>query len=136
MKIVLDTNVLVSALLSPFGKPASVLASILSGRVETCLDERILAEYQEVLNRPEFRFPKAQVESLLDFFEREGIFVLSPPLSILLPDPDDIPFLEVAVEASANALVTGNKRHYPTAMCHDIPVLNPDEFLKQLGSQE
>jgi putative PIN family toxin of toxin-antitoxin system len=132
MKIVLDTNVLVSALLSPFGKPASVLASILSGGIEICLDERIFAEYREVLNRPEFRFPKPQIEALLDFFEREGFFVLSPPLSILLPDSDDIPFLEVAVEASADALVTGNKRHYPTALCHGISVLSPDEFLKQL----
>ena len=73
MKIVLDTNALVSALLSPNGAPPAVLQLILLGRVSICLDPRILSEYRAVLGRAKFGFDSALIEDVLEFLESEGL---------------------------------------------------------------
>lgn len=72
MKIVLDTNVLVSGLLSPQGAPATVLRSVLAGSVSICVDERILSEYRIVLARSKFDFDVERVAVLLGFLEATG----------------------------------------------------------------
>lgn len=113
MKIVLDTNVLVSALLRPQSLPARVLDLILARQVTLALDQRIFVEYQEVLHRPEFAFPSNQVNDLLGFVWRSSERVQTVPLPIRLPDPDDVMFIEVAVSVLANAVVTGNLKHFP-----------------------
>lgn len=129
MKIVLDTNVLVSALLKPSSKPAAILRLIINGQLELVFDTRILTEYREVLQRPRFRFMPEQVNALLDFFEKEGLLAVGVPLPEGLADPADEPFLEAAISAHAEALVTGNKRHYPKAGYGDVRILSPSEFL-------
>ena len=65
MRIVVDTNVLVSGLLSPFGPPGVVVAQIVSGSVRLCYDGRILAEYADVLHRETFPFSEANIAALL-----------------------------------------------------------------------
>ncbi len=132
-RIVLDTNVLVSALLSPFGAPARVLDAVLAGQVRLLYDDRILAEYQAVLGRGRFGFDPHDVVALLAFIRAEGERVSAPPLGLELPDADDAPFIEVAVAGRADALVTGNKAHFPTSACRGIPVLHPAELLRQLA---
>ena len=130
MNVVLDTNVLVSALLSPFHTPARVLDLILAGEVEIAFDDRIMAEYREVLARPKFAFDLRAVEDILDFIEHSGIAVTSLPLpAAKLPDIDDLPFLEVAAAAQAT-LVTGNVRHFPPDQRAGVAVLSPAEFLE------
>ncbi len=69
MRIVLDTNVLVSALLSPHGPPAQILQLILAGKLVPCLDLRILDEYRQVSRRPKFAFDARLTNELLDFLE-------------------------------------------------------------------
>ena len=64
MKIVLDTNVIVSAVLSPHGPPAQVLGLALDGLITLCVDGRIEAEYREVLNRPKLGLAAGDVETL------------------------------------------------------------------------
>ena len=130
MRIVLDTNVLVSALLSPFGPPGEILRLITTGTVQVCHDARILSEYREVLLRPVFPFSPAQVESLLEQIEVDGVPVASVPLSEPLPDPDDEAFLAVALAGGAQSLVTGNLKHYPERCRQGVRVVSPRDFVE------
>jgi len=130
MRIVLDTNVLVSALLSPFGPPAEILRLVTTGTVRLCHDARILGEYRQVLLRSAFPFRPLQVESLLDQIEADGEPITAFALSDRLPDPDDEAFLEVAPAADARYLVTGNLRHFPPESRQGVRVVSPREFLK------
>lgn len=114
MKIVLDTNVLVSGLLSPQGAPAAILRCILAGSASVCFDERILSEYRRVLARSKFGFDATQVAVLLEFLEVTGEPVLAVPLDLPLPDLSDGMFIEVAIASNADCLVTGNLKHFPT----------------------
>jgi len=129
MKIVLDTNVLVAGLLSPFGPCAEIARMLSSGDLTLYFDSRILSEYDEVLRRSKFRFQIDKVVALLDHIERRGQIVASSPLSNLLPDPGDQPFLEVAVAGQAVCLVTGNHAHFPPRLCQGVKVLSPSDFL-------
>ena len=128
MKIVLDTNVLVSGLLTPFGSSGEIVRMVSAGKLILQYDSRILLEYYEVLNRPKFDFDKVQVDSLIDYIKRNSQIVPASPLNKSLPDPDDAPFLEVAIEGRAECLVTGNKIHYPRNFRKNIKVLSPTEF--------
>ncbi|MCB0051887.1 MAG: putative toxin-antitoxin system toxin component, PIN family [Caldilinea sp.] len=134
MIVVLDTNVLVSALLSPFQAPARVLDLVLSGEIDAVIDDRIMAEYREVLARPKFDFDMRAVQDLLDYFEHAGVAVQATPLTIDLPDPDDCLFVEAAASAEA-ILVSGNLRHFPPENCHGIVVESPRAFLERWQMQ-
>lgn len=130
MRLVLDTNVVVSALLTPHGAPARVLDLVLSGDHIVLLDDRIRAEYAEVLARPRFGFAPLDVATLLRYLSAWGESVAARPLDLKLPDPDDLPFLEVAVAGRADVLVTGNPRHYSVpAVSVAVRVMSPAQFL-------
>lgn len=130
MKIVLDTNVLVSGLLTPFGPSGEIVRMVSAGELILCIDARILSEYKEVLHRPKFKFNKNHISILLDFIKQYGQFISSLPLKIRLPDPDDEPFLEVAIAGKIRSLVTGNIVHYPPPSMEDIKIFSPSEFLE------
>jgi uncharacterized protein len=73
----------------------------------------------------------AEAAAVLDLLQHDGIHVVAPPLDVELPDPDDLPFLEVAEAAAADALVTGNERHFrPRRGRHEVIVLSPGAFLQ------
>ena len=132
MRIVLDTNVLVSGLLSAAGPPGFIVEAVLTGDLELAIDMAIREEYEEVLKRPEFCFPEAQVETLLCVVDWVALWVAAaPPWPAPLPDPDDEPFLAVAA-ASGSALVTGNVRHFPVASRRGVVVLTPRELTERL----
>jgi uncharacterized protein len=130
MKIVLDTNVLVSGLLTPFGPSGEIVRMIFSGELILQIDARILAEYQDVLNRPKFKFNKDHIGLLLDFIKQYGQFVVGSPLGNPLPDPDDEPFLEVAISGNVKALITGNSVHYPISLRKSINIVSPAKFIE------
>ena len=130
MRVVLDTNVLVSAFLKPESKPARILRLALQGDIEIVITEHILAEYLEVLERPIFSLNKQDIRVVLDFIRSKGIKAPALPEAFHLPHPDDEPFLEAALSTGADFLVTGSKRHYPKKACKGQKVLTPDEFLK------
>jgi uncharacterized protein len=129
MKVVLDTNVLVAGLLSPFGSCAEIVRMVSSGDLNLYLDARILTEYSEVLRRSKFRFDTDKVISLLGHIEHRGQVVASSPLPDSLPDPDDQTFLEVAVAAQALCIVTGNHAHFPPKLCQGVKIYSPTDFL-------
>jgi len=132
MMTVLDTNVIVSGILRPFSKAALILTSVADGTVQVAYDVRLLSEYRDVLNRPKFNLPKENVEAFLTQVEQEGFLVSAKPLDIRLLDPDDEPFLEVAIAGKVEALVTGNKRHFPKKEYAKVRMLSPAEFLEVL----
>jgi len=136
MRVVIDSNVVVSAMLSPHAPPAQVIRLALQGDLGVLHDGRILAEYREVLLRPKFSFDAEDVRAMLEGIEWVGETVFASPLSVKLPDPDDLPFLEVAAAARAGALVTGNVRRYrPVSGRHAVRVLTPRELLDLLPNE-
>ncbi len=135
MKIVLDTNVLVSGLLTPFGPSGKIVRMVSAGELILYIDARILSEYQEVLHRPKFKFNKDHISILLDFIKLYGQFVSSLPLKNRLPDPDDEPFLEVAIAGKVQSLITRNIVHYPPSSREGIKIFSPSEFLELFRKQ-
>jgi len=125
--LVLDTNVLVSALLSPLGSPGRIWDMILARDIRLAYDDRILVEYERVLKRAKFGFEKGRVEAMLAVFLLQESVSSKPWPFQPLPDPDDAAFLETAHAASA-VLVTGNTRHFPEELCGDVIVLRPHEW--------
>lgn len=130
MKIVLDTNVLVSGLLTPFGPSGEIVRMISAGVLILCIDARVLAEYAEVLYRPKFKFNKDQVDTLISFIRYGSQSVSTWPLKTSLPDPDDEPFLEAAIAGKVKALITGNMAHFPISHREGINILPPSDFLE------
>ena len=128
MKIVVDTNVLVSALIRPEGIPARILDTILSGQLKIVLDHRIYAEYQDVLLRAEFGFAPELVDDLLEFLLQSGERVYTIKSSATLPDVYDGKFLEVAIDGSADFLVTGNLKHFPAPQRRGVRVVSPRQW--------
>ena len=133
MKVVLDTNVLVSGLLKPRSKPAKILRLILQGDIDIIISEHILSEYYEVLRREKFSFEREDIEEIIEIFRSYGIRATALLETAWLPDPDDIPFLEAAMSMKADALVTGNKKHFPAKNCKGVKVMSPSEFLHHLS---
>jgi len=130
MKIVLDTNVLVAGLLSPFGPCGDIVRMVSAGNLTLCVDARVLSEYHEVLGRPKFKFDQDRVAAILDYIGHHSLVVASVPLSVSLPDPDDEPFLEIAISGGANYLVTGNVAHFPSQLCQGVKAVSPAGFLR------
>jgi putative PIN family toxin of toxin-antitoxin system len=129
MKIVLDTNVLVSGLLKSHSHAGTIVRMVAGGLLQVVYDARILTEYREVLNRPKFGFEKVEIGDILTQIEMEGILAAGRPLPEKLPDPDDEPFLEAALVVDGTVLVTGNKKHFPASANQKVVVLNPGEFI-------
>jgi putative PIN family toxin of toxin-antitoxin system len=129
LNIVLDTNVLVAGLLSPFGPCGEIVRMVSSGEPALCFDARILSEYNDVLKRPKFRFEQDKIDALIDFIVTRGQVIASSPLPNPLPDPDDEPFLAVAIAGRVACLVTGNRSHFPAKLREGVPLLSPREFL-------
>jgi uncharacterized protein len=129
MDIVLDTNVLVAGLLSPFGACGEIVRMVSAGELALSFDARILSEYQEVLRRPKFGFEEEKVATLIDYIVFRGQAIAPSPLPHSLPDTDDEPFLEVTLASQAVCLVTGNQRHFPADRWQGAKVISPNEFL-------
>ena len=133
MKVVLDTNVVVSAFLSPAGKPAIILQLVLRHDLDICFNTAILAEYEQVLTRSKFagRVHQPAIQRFFDLMRDFGIQTISGLSQVNLPDETDRKFYDVAKAAGA-ILVTGNKKHYP-----DEPFIkDPAEFMVHISSSD
>jgi uncharacterized protein len=132
MRIVLDTTVVVSAMLNPNGTPGAILRGVLGGRFRLLVDNRIVFEYSDVLSRPKFRLDPNDIHAFLDFVEHEAEYVTAPPIDTRFDDPDDRPFYEVALSGEADYLITGNCKHFP----ENPVVCNPGHFLRVSSAHE
>lgn len=129
MIVVIDTNVLVSGLLAPFGRPAEIVRLVFSGDLQPCYDSRVWSEYQDVFQRPELNIQPDEAGALLDKIQADGLSIVAVPLPSRLPDPDDEMFLEVAWAGKAECLITGNLRHFPESLRQGVRVVAPAEFI-------
>jgi uncharacterized protein len=134
-RAVFDTNVLVAGFLSPAGPPGRIVDWLRAGSVVAVLDDRIFAEYAEVLVRPAFCLPASEVNIVLYAIRTRATWAdVGTGCSILLPDPDDVPFAECA-QAAEVPLVTGNLRHFPRYSCRGVTVLTPARFVASAGTR-
>jgi putative PIN family toxin of toxin-antitoxin system len=138
MRVVLDTNVVVSGLLNAAGKPGKVIDLALDDRFQIAYDDRILGEYEDVLARPELHIRPADARAFITHVEVSGCLVEEaapfPPDGF--PDPDDLPFVEVLVTSNAAALVTGNLRHFAPLLERKMAVFTPAQFLERFFPEE
>ena len=112
---VLDTNVLVSAMLKTGSVPGHVVAETLKGDIIPVLNGDILTEYEDVLNRPKFRFDKRAVKVLLDELKKRAVYSDYGLIEDEIPDSKDIIFYAVLMEKRKEDdayLVTGNLKHF------------------------
>ncbi len=132
---VIDTNVLVSALLSSKDDTATVqvLGKVITGEIIPVYSNVITKEYREVLSRKKFGFSGDLIEYLMSAVEKYGILVDPSPSGITLPDMKDVPFYEVVLEKrDDNAyLVTGNIKHFPK----EPFIVTPRELLDILNNK-
>ncbi len=133
---VFDTNVTVSAGVTPGGAPSRIIQTwVLKGRVNAVTSSRVVAEYRGVVLRPNFRrygFPPKWLEAVIG----ESLRLPDPESWVKArvkecPDPDDLPFLALAHFAGA-WLVTGNLKHFPQHIRDGVVVVSPSEYLKHL----
>ncbi len=113
LRLVIDTNIVVSAALKPDGLQRTVLLLALSKPVRLYVSKAIMDEYREVLGRRKMNIAKGHRQQLLQLIENRFHAVTpSRPLQVTT-DPDDNKFLECADAARADYLITGNQKHFP-----------------------
>lgn len=113
---VIDTNVIVSALLSSNleSNPVKVFRAIVQERIVPLYNDEILEEYKSVLSRPKFHLNLSLIETIIKAIITDGLNIdRTPAADIEFPDPKDIVFYEVALSVEDSYLVTGNIRHFP-----------------------
>jgi putative PIN family toxin of toxin-antitoxin system len=113
IRVVLDTNIIVSALLQPLGPPAQVFQLALGGVLQVCVTGAIYTEYEEVIRRPRFQRSEETISAALLAIREQGHWVRPSTTVRACTDPDDDIFLECAEAAEASFLITGNLKHFP-----------------------
>ena len=131
---VIDTNVVVSGLLAPYGPCARVLDAMTEGRMRLVHDARILAEYRDVLRRPRLRLAPDKVAAFLAALQGQ-LLVKPVALPVTGPDPDDLKFIEAALATPDRTIVTGNLADYPSSILHGASVLTPAQAVAELGER-
>ena len=136
MRVVLDTNVLVSAMLTARGTCADIIDLLRDGAIATVLCDRIVDEYAEVLARPEFGFPAASVARVLQSIVAASEVCIVTIIGPVLPDPNDQVFIDLALSADVDALVTGNRKHFGPLSGGARPlILSPRELVDLVRSR-
>lgn len=127
---VIDTNVLVSAMLKWDSIPGNIMELVFSGLIVPVMNEQIAKEYREVLRRPKFHFTEKIICDVMENIERQGVYVEVGGIDLeeMLPDPKDRIFYEIVMEERKTEnvyLVTGNIKHFPKKMF----VVTPREMI-------
>jgi putative PIN family toxin of toxin-antitoxin system len=127
-RLVLDTNVVVSAVLKPDGLQKLIFQVALSPFCEVFVSTPILTEYEGVLSRKRFKLQPDEVQAIMRLIKSKAVLIAPKKSVTVALDPDDNMFLECAEEATANYLVTGNKKHFP-AKWKQIKVVSGREMM-------
>ncbi len=134
VKVVLDTNVLISAILFG-GKPRQILEKAIRGETRLCLSDPIPEEIKGVLQRLKFDYSPEMIQFILTELMGIAHFVNpSETIDVVLEDPDDNRILECAVEAGANYIITGDSHLLKLSRYLNIEVLNAAAFLEKTGA--
>lgn len=136
IRVVLDTNIVVSATLRARGLPAAVFNLAIASVIQLCVSEPVLAEYAEVLGRARLAIPPAKVANALARIRAKSFLVTATAKvdpTACADDPDDIIFLECAETAAADYLVTGNRKHYPNEW-KKTRIVTAREFMETIAN--
>jgi len=128
LRVVVDTNVVVSAALSPGGNATKILNLFFDEKIYLCYSAEILAEYREVLSRARLNIDVETRNNIVDAIRIAGIKVSPPASNTPLPDESDRKFYDAAKQSNA-LLITGNIKHFPNV---DFALL-PADFLAVLA---
>jgi putative PIN family toxin of toxin-antitoxin system len=128
---VLDTNIIVSALLSPQGLPAKLLNLVLNKKLTMVYDNSIFVKYLEVLNRDKFMLDKELVNLIIDFISKEGEYIIAEFQDVQFIDEGDKIFYEVYEGGDVDYLITGNKKHFP----NEKSIVTAREFFNEYGTK-
>jgi putative PIN family toxin of toxin-antitoxin system len=128
LRLVVDTNVLISAALKPAGMQRTVFLLAITKPARWYVSSPILEEYREVLSRPELKIRKGLRQQFLQLIKNYSYTVTPTKHLEVTPDPDDNMFLECADAARADYLVTGNQKHFPR-FWKNTKIITPREFI-------
>jgi putative PIN family toxin of toxin-antitoxin system len=132
LRLVIDTNVLISAALKPAGLQRTVLLLAITKPARLYVSRPILAEYGDVLKRPELQIRKGLRQQLLQLIRKHSYTVVPARRLEVTSDPDDNIFIECADAARADYLVTGNQKHFPR-FWKKTKVITPREFISLIA---
>lgn len=132
MKIVLDTNVLISGMLNPSGPPGQIIDFLRSDVLQLVVDDRILAEYIDVLRREYFLkyYTVSDREDIIEYISKNTHYSSSSVVVHDMPDKGDTPFIEMAITQDV-PLITGNIKHFPKQIRKGCIVVSPAQFFKK-----
>jgi putative PIN family toxin of toxin-antitoxin system len=132
IRVVIDTNVVVSANLRDEGLPAALLDLAANKKILMCVSEAVLAEYKEVLHRPRLKLTPRRIARSLAVIRKTSIFVKPTRTVTAIKDDDpDNRLLECAEAAGADYLVTGNTKHFPRTF-GTTTIVTPKQFIDLL----
>jgi len=129
IRVVLDTNIVVSAYLNQEGLPFSILKLALAGVIRLCVSGPILAEYEELLQRKSYPLDRRRAHLLLKHVKAASELFRPAGGLAVTKDPDDNVFLECAQAAKAHYLVTGNTDHFPKKRWKYTYIVTPRTFI-------
>jgi hypothetical protein len=137
MKVVIDTNVVISGLISPFGPPAQIIDLWVADEIIVCLSSKIIEEYIAVLLRPKFTrlgSAKNRYEVIAGLVELDNTIIVNPDfhLDVISEDPGDNIFLECAVEAKAEIIISRDDHLLGLAEFQGIQIIRPVNFLEKI----
>ncbi len=136
IRAILDTNILVSALLQSEGLPAHIFLMAISGTaMQLCVSGEIYAEYEEVIRRPHLKRSDDEINAALAAIREKGFWVRPMVRVQACADPDDNVFLECAEAAQAHYLITGNLKHFPSTWSQ-TRIVSPRQFLEVVAEME
>jgi putative PIN family toxin of toxin-antitoxin system len=123
IKVVLDTNIIISAAISNKGNPSKIISLVSEGKLTMYFNAPILNEYADVLSRDKFKLNIIKQKAVIDKIKEIGILIEPNKSSISLPDESDRKFYDTAKAANAY-LITGNTKHFP----EEPHILTPAQF--------
>ena len=133
--VVIDTNVLVSAVLKYNSIPGTIIELAFDGKIVPVLNKEIESEYRTVLLRPKFHLTTDIVDDIINEFKQKGLYINENHIDIDLPDPKDVVFYEVVMEQRGSTqawLVTGNIKHFPA----ETFILTPRQMLEIILNED
>jgi putative PIN family toxin of toxin-antitoxin system len=134
LKVVFDTNVIVSAALYEKSLPALLLSLALEDKVRFFVSPALLNEYEAVLKRPRFKLGQKQITELMGKINQKALIVTpNKQLKILEADERDNRILECATKAKADFVITGDKRHFPFEEFKGSKIVTPREFINSIS---
>lgn len=134
MRAVLDTNIFISAVLG--GRLGIIIDEWKAGKFKLIVTDAIAREYLDVINRPKFNIPQAEIIAVSDYLLQLGEFVTSAEeIHIIVADPTDNKFLEAATAGQVNFIVSGDNHLLELKSFREIPIITAKEFISWLETK-